>query len=213
MKVILLFISIILFVIIINYGDYLVKKNYIRECFVDNSNSNSNNCDIFNYNTIISVDDQYSSSVDMPINTTYSCKNFCGPQARCSLTGQQCTSDIDCYGCKNTKSKKGKVRTGKEILGWNEAGKLTNSFTPRYSVLTTDIGSKAKLYNEKNIKPPEYFKGVDQWKDSFNTGNELYDKRYNPSIGTLPFLPSYPTRYTLSGEFVDNGPLASNAYL
>ena len=30
----------------------------------------------------------YSDTVDLPINTKYSCKNMCGPQAICSLTGE-----------------------------------------------------------------------------------------------------------------------------
>lgn len=42
-----------------------------------------------------------SHTVDLPINTTVDCKNMCGPLNRCSITGEQCTSDIDCYGCQN----------------------------------------------------------------------------------------------------------------
>jgi len=48
----------------------------------------------------------YSDNVDLPINTKYSCKNMCGPHATCSLTGEQCTSDIDCYGCQPTNQTK-----------------------------------------------------------------------------------------------------------
>ena len=28
-----------------------------------------------------------SHSVDLPINTKYSCQNNCGPQSKCSITG------------------------------------------------------------------------------------------------------------------------------
>jgi hypothetical protein len=196
MKVyILLLISIILFSSVINYGIYLVKNNYIqfiRENFQNNTN--------------------HSNTVNLPINTKYSCQNMCGPQARCSITGQQCTSDIDCFGCKKIKHHNYKKPTS-DVLGINEAGKLTTSFTPTYSSLTTDIGTQSKLYADKNTKPPEYFKGVNQWSDEFYFGNKLFDKIYNTNIETLPFLPRYPTRQTLSGEFVDNGPLASNAFL
>lgn len=42
---------------------------------------------------------EYSHSVDIPLTTTYSCKNMCSSQSKCYLTGGNCTSDIDCYGC------------------------------------------------------------------------------------------------------------------
>jgi hypothetical protein len=32
-------------------------------------------------------------TVDLPINTTASCSNFCGPQSTCAITGEQCSSD------------------------------------------------------------------------------------------------------------------------
>ena len=41
-----------------------------------------------------------AENVDLPLTTNYSCKNFCGPPGRCSITGQQCLSDTDCFGCK-----------------------------------------------------------------------------------------------------------------
>lgn len=40
-----------------------------------------------------------SHNVDLPINTRFSCANMCAPPARCSITGEQCTSDVDCSGC------------------------------------------------------------------------------------------------------------------
>ena len=36
----------------------------------------------------------------MPINTTTTCKNMCGPLNRCAITGENCKSDVDCFGCK-----------------------------------------------------------------------------------------------------------------
>jgi len=182
-KKVFVFIAIIIFLLIINYC------NNIRENFSND----------------------YSHTVNLPINTTYSCKNMCGPQARCSITGEQCTSDIDCFGCKAVKNEKKVITT--DVLGVNEAGKLTFNNTPTYSTLTTDIGTRANLYNENNLNPPKYFQGVDQWTNTFDIGNKLYDKRYNPGIEILPFLPKYPERVTLSGEFIDNGALASNEYI
>jgi hypothetical protein len=40
---------------------------------------------------------------------------------------------------------------------------------------------------------------------------ELFDKRYSPTASF--FTPNYPKRLTLSGEFIDDGPLAANDFL
>ena len=86
--------------------------------------------------------------------------------------------------------------------------------TPNYSSLTTDIGTNSKFYNlDENLDPVQYFKGVDMWKENFDMGMRLYDKRYNTNISSLPFLQTYPERNTLSGEFVNVGPIASNDFL
>ena len=44
----------------------------------------------------------YSHTVNLPINDPISCNNFCGPNAQCLITREQCTSDIDCKGCMRT---------------------------------------------------------------------------------------------------------------
>ena len=44
----------------------------------------------------------YSHTVNLPINDPISCSNFCGPNAQCLITREQCTSDIDCKGCMRT---------------------------------------------------------------------------------------------------------------
>lgn len=150
----------------------------------------------------------YSHTVNQPINTTVSCKNMCGPLARCSLTGEQCTSDIDCYGCQKESSKS---RMFSEMRGQNDAGKETTGVTPTYSTLTTDIGTQAKLYNKLFIDAPQYNIGVNVWRKKFDNGEVFYDKRYFP--GEQEFTPNYPKRKSLSGEFEDDGPLAANAYL
>jgi hypothetical protein len=163
-----------------------------------------------------------SFTVDLPLNTWFSCANVCGPMARCSQTGEQCTSDRDCAGCQPQLRLNGDQSWGKKgnpklngsqrsqrIRGENDAGKNGG-----YSVLTSDIGSRALLTEGKEVeRPPAYFQGVDQWRDTFNVGMELYNRRFNPSISVLPFLPRYPVRPSLSGEFRDDGPLAANAYL
>jgi len=194
-----------MFMGIIKWGNYLIKT---KEC-------NKGRKEGFDSYTSIIPDmgtSDTSHTVNLPINTTYSCQNMCGPLARCSKTGEQCTSDIDCYGCQPEFVETPNNKT--DIGGQNDAGKITNGYNPTYSILTTDIGTQAKLYNKGvNLQPPSYFKGVNQWTKPFKAGMQLYDKKYNPSIEILPFLPKYPNRPTLSGEFIDNGPLASNAYL
>jgi hypothetical protein len=150
-----------------------------------------------------------SYTVNLPINTTTSCQNFCNPKNICSISGGQCSTDIDCYGCQymgNEYSTDG----GSDVPGNNENGKLTNGFTPTYSVLTSDIGTNAKLVNSKN-KPVDMYLGHNLWSESANMGMELYDKRYNPSIDTLSFLPSYPESVSLTGEFKENFPPAANS--
>jgi len=209
-EIILFVISLLMFIGIIKWGNYLIKT---RKCGFKNEDKATigGNQGFQNFSIDMGTPET-NHNVNLPINTTYSCENICGPLARCSKTGEQCTSDVDCYGCQAKIFVP--IYTTEEIGGQNDAGKLTGGITPQYSTLTTDIGTQAKFYGKgENLNPPSYFKGVNQWKKAFNTGMELFDKRYNPNINTLPYLPKYPKRKTLSGEFIDDGPLASNAYL
>ena len=154
-------------------------------------------------------------TVNLPINTTSSCKNVCGPLARCSITGEQCSTDVDCFGCQpiiNNVSTSSTVQIGNNnIRGQNDAGKLTNAETPTYSTLTTDIGSRAQLFNKQTISAPKYFQGVNIWREKYDVAKSLYSSRY-ASADANQYI-KYPKRETLSGEFEDDGPLAANAYL
>jgi len=151
-------------------------------------------------------------NVNLPINTSYECTNFCNPLNLCSLTGEQCVSDIDCLGCQRKYITKSKTA---DIQGDSDAGKLTYTQTPVYSILTTDIGTHATLYNNLETPPIDYDKGLNVWRSSYNFGNSLFQQKYFPSNikGSMTFQPVYPKRYSLSGEFVDDGPLAANASL
>ena len=185
-NIILLVISVFMFMGIIKWGSYLIKYkpcvNKIKEGF-----------DMYAQPTIDMGTPETSHTVNLPINTTFSCENMCGPLARCSKTGEQCTSDVDCYGCQPKVYEP--AYTKKNVGGQNDAGKLTAGITPRYSVLTTDIGTQAKLYGKgENLMPMQYFKGVNEWRKSFDAGMELYNKKFNPNIQVLPFLPKYPPR-------------------
>ena len=201
-KTIILFWALLLFlfIAIIHWGDYLIKNGYIVEQF-SNYDSNTN------------IWGSYSKvqRVNMPLTTTKTCKNMCGPNNRCSLTGEQCSIDVECYGCNPLHNRRRFSHNTEEVRGQNDAGKLTTEKTPTYSSLTTDIGTQAKLINKPETPPPEYFKGVNTWANSFNAGMDLYNKRYTPTWNRM--AARYPERTTLSGEFYDNGPLAANDFL
>jgi hypothetical protein len=200
--ILLVIFTFVLLVAVYKYIGYLTNNDYIVECF---------DSDLALYKDTGSPTTNHT--VDLPLTSTYSCKNFCGPPARCAITGQQCMADIDCPGC-NPYGPPGKPLKTKNVPGNNEAGKLTWGVTPTYSTLTTDIGTQAKLLhdNKKNVdKPAQPNFGINTWITAFNGSQQLFDERYKPA--GLLFMPNYEKRYSLSGEFVEDGPLASNSYL
>jgi hypothetical protein len=189
-KIILAITSILLLIIIFSWSNYLAENNYITECFQKMT--------------------PISHTVNLPLTTTYSCKNFCGPTARCSITGQQCTADIDCPGCQpNIRHLKSNNTC---IPGDNDAGKLTWGVTPKYSTLTTDIGTQAAFFTSNPLRKPAMANfGINTWSSSFNQSQKLYNNRYKPP--NLQFMPSYRNQYSVTGQFIDEGPLPSNSYL
>ena len=194
----LVIISFILFVTIFKWIDYLTNENYIVdpvECFTTDVTQEK-------------YDGSTSHTVDLPLTTTYSCKNFCGPTARCSITGQQCSADIDCPGCQPY-SPPLKKASGC-VPGDNDAGKLTFGITPQYSPLTSGYGTQElEITSNMYSKPAQPNFGVDVWSQEFNEDQKLFDQRYKPS--GLQYMPDYPKRYSLTGEFIEDGPFASNA--
>lgn len=209
-------ISVLLLGFIFNWIDYLVNNQYIIECFEQNtSDSNETVCipkhlvkqDGPNYVLESSLT---SHTVDIPLTTKTSCSNFCGPTAKCSITGDQCTSDVDCPGC--LPYKPSKIVHTKMIPGQNDAGKLTFNIAPRYSSLTTDIGTQAKLVtNNKFSRPAMANFGENTWRSSFDEDATQFNRAFKTK--QLTNMPTYKNRYSLSGEFIDEGPLPSNAYL
>jgi len=203
-NIIFALISFLLLIIIIKWIDYLIKNNYIKMSFskfIENFDTNSQTIrDMGKSDT--------SHNVNVPLTTTSTCTNMCGPPNRCSITGQQCFSDIDCPGCQPKIDESKSTIT--DIPGNNEAGKLGPKLT--YSTLTTDIGTQSRIYaTNKFDKQPSPNFGTDMWSDKFNQGRKMFDDRYKPS--GLKNMPSYPDRYSLSGESVDDGPIAANSYL
>ena len=65
----------------------------------------------------------------------------------------------------------------------------------------------SKLSNSLNPSKPNF--GKNMWLSQFNQQNSLFAKRYTPQ--NLPNSPTYPTRYSLTGDFMDTGPLPSNS--
>ena len=185
-------IALILLFIVFYMIDYLVKENYIVECFTGGPVQESS---------------QTSHNVDLPLTTKYSCQNFCGPTARCAITGQQCFTDIDCPGCQPYSPPLSK--TNGCIPGNDDAGKLTVGVTPTYSPLTTGYGTREKVIT-KNMyaRPPQANFGYDTWGNSFNEGQKLFNKRYKPN--QLQYMPNYPPMYSITGQFISDGPLPSN---
>jgi len=189
-------ICVFLFVTIFQWIDYLVKNNYITE----------------NFDSLLQDRGTPATShtVSLPLTTTYSCQNFCGPQSTCSITGQQCTADIDCPGCQPYVPPL--TNSDYNISGENDAGKLTVGTTPTYSTLTTDIGTQAKLFtSNKNEKPAMADFGTNTWKSSFVRDEKMFNDKYGPP--QMIYMPDYVNRYTLTGEFITNDPYAANAYL
>lgn len=182
-KIILAIISFILVILIFKWVDYLAINNYIIESFTSTSHT-----------------------VDLPLTTSYSCKNFCGPTSRCSMTGHQCLADIDCPGCQPNSPH---LKSNNNVPGDNDAGKLTIGVTPRYSSLTNGYGTQETVITSNMYSKPLMPNfGVNTWIDKFNKEQMLFNKRYKASD-----IPNYPERYSLTGEFIEDGPFASNASL
>ena len=163
-----------------------------------------------------------SHTVDMPLTTTTSCTNFCGPQSQCAKTRDQCTSDVDCPGCQPVLPPEDKSPT-KDVPGQNDAGKL-GYFAPQYSTLTTDIGTQAAFYYPASkISPGSKTAKVAQQQQSEigltaagKEGQRLFNKKnaYLRRQGRWKYEPKYPPRDSATGLFLDeDGPLAANAYL
>jgi hypothetical protein len=195
-KLMLMLLSIFFIIIIYNWVHYLVQNNYIVECF-DNIMRDTGS-------------PETSHTVDLPLTTTYSCQNFCGPQSRCAISGHQCTSDIDCPGCQPYVPPLTNTET-RIVPGDNDAGKLTVGVTPRYSSLTTDIGTQAALVVTPvpHDKPPMPNFGENTWSKSYEEDQQMFYNRYKPPA--LTDMPNYKERYSMTGIYKTDDPYASNA--
>lgn len=163
-------------------------------------------------------------TVDVPVNTPYQCSNFCGPTSTCSITGEQCTSDIDCQGCQppvsttNPSNNSGKMEG---IRGDNDAGKLTGGVTPQYSTLTQPFGTTSAVYGNSNntlATPPAMpYLGKDTWITSFNEGTQVFNDKLAGEYAREPEKYTkyasqvvHPTTKSVTGLFDVTGPMAAN---
>lgn len=186
-------VTICLFILLMWATGYMFRNHYISENFTSGTTHN----------------------VNLPLTTTTSCKNMCGPPGRCSITGTQCLSDIDCYGCRpNTSPDLSNtfLLENKFVIGDDDAGKKSY-LAPMYSPLTHDISYNAKvMISDPYSAPPEAYPGFDVWTSKAADMREIYDFTYLPSDDT-PYMSKYPMRYSVTGQFRNTGPFASNASL
>ena len=186
---------------------YYVSSHFILiENFINSSNDNSGT--IYSQYDI----DLTNHNVNLPINTVANCKNMCGPNSQCYITREQCTSDIDCYGCHDIDS----AVNFQKVKGYNDSGRLTYNQNPQYSALTTDIASNALFFNGANAKVPKPYLGVDKWMKSADAGMQFYYRSMNHPFysnnrkNEFNYLPNYKVKESATGLFEDYGPLASN---
>ena len=191
----IIFLCICLLVIIFQWINYLSMNNYIIECFQTGIQQEAT-----------------SHSVDLPLTTKYSCKNFCGPMARCAITGQQCMADIDCPGCQPNSTYSSNKESA-SVPGNNSAGKLTWGVTPQYSPLTSGFGTREKVITKNMFEKPSMPSfGVDTWFSDFQKDTAIFDERYKPP-SNIELMPNYEQRYSLTGQFIEDSPIASNSPL
>lgn len=107
--------------------------------------------------------------------------NFCGPSAKCSVTGEQCFYDTDCVETEKEKEK--------------EKEPFANNSDDNYDGYVEDNSSRAPIANL----------GVNTWSSVFNAGQRLFDKRYKSN--QLQYMPQYSSQYTLTGNFTVQEPV------
>lgn len=179
------FISVLSVVILFYWTDCLFKNNYIQETFTNISPIEEG------------PDTTHSVNLPNPAFNKYTCKNICGPPGRCRITGEDCVSDVDCYGC-----------VPPPIYNKEIKYQITN-IKPVMSTFSKDI-TKSASYIDSDAKPVKYNMGVDMWKSNFDLEENIFKEKYYPS-GDLTFMMKYPVRTTFSGEFLDDGAHAFNA--
>lgn len=145
-----------------------------------------------------------NTNVNLPLTTTQSCKNKCGPVGRCTFTNEQCVKDVDCYGCGHFPLYGTKPTN---IKGTRYSGKSLPGTNILYSDLTTSFGSDSAPIDDGMEEPVQYYKGYNNWQNKFDEGMKIYKKQYY--TGENNYV-DYKERDTLSGDFVTTMPYSAN---
>lgn len=159
-------------------------------------------------------------TVDLPINTNFTCSNFCGPKNTCSKNPEiQCSTDVDCwkFGCQSLL----KPPTSKQVEEVEfdaepdyAAGILTYNQTPQYSSLTTDLGTESTII-DANAEIPRTYQGIPVWTDMYDKQARMLDDKlayqYSAEPEEYRTAPFYPVATTITGDFYDIGPTPSNS--
>ena len=95
--------------------------------------------------TFMTTIDKNNSSI--PLTNNGESNNVCGPLARCSITNQQCLSDIDC-------------KYSRHNISENDVN---------ISMLEYKLGV--------HVKPQKYNKGIITWASQYNLGNEMFNNK------------------------------------
>ena len=86
------------------------------------------------------------------------------------------------------------------------------NYLVEYHFISENFELGENLYEKRNnttfSKPAIPSFGINIWSEQFNEQRKLFDARYKPN--NLPNMPNYPERYTMSGIFIDEGPIESN---
>lgn len=191
-----------------------------RECSCKESFEN-------NYTANISNSQKYTNTVNLPLNDSQGCQNACY-NAKCSKTGKQCATDIDCYedGCQSllkqvhdkfveeqSKPKSPQNYVPADAL---ETGRLIYNQNPQHSGLTYDIGTTASVI-DMNAQVPRPYKGYEKWEPVYNASAKLIDDalayEYSAAPEQYRSTPVYPKTLTATGMFYDIGPTPANANL
>jgi hypothetical protein len=163
----------------------------------------------------------------MPLNDSQGCQNACY-NAKCSKTGKQCSTDIDCYqdGCQSLLkqvhdkfvAEQSKPSTPQTYAPSDslETGSLIYNQNPQHSSLTYDIGTSATII-DKDAQVPRPYDGYKVWEPKFNLQTQIYNDElvyvYSAAPKQYRSTPEYKKTLTATGLFYDIGPTAANADL
>lgn len=203
-NILLAFLCILFIWLIINWFQYLQKNYFI---FTGTNKVEGFEANIYKPDYKDSI--PKTDTVNLPINTNYTCSNFCGPKATCSKSGQQCSTDVDCYnvGCRSLLNVS---KTGENLPTKNNTGPepLDDAL-----IFSTNVSSNADIIDE-NATITRGYTGIPVWEDEYNAmvniNNDQLAYEYAANPDKYKYTPHYKTTVTATGLFYDIGPTAFN---